>query len=193
MSDNASKEAQLAEAWSGTVTPYSQIKDSMFVTPDDLGQYDFLIKALVPKIGDNGLYCVEGEFTIEEPKGFSAYRRTLWIGSKKDPMAKLPETRLNSPGLRFLKNIAKVNNLPTNDQSDAALCAAITGRGFGCRIEKGNEYTAKDGTKKFGTDFGRNVTPKGMIPAKLDRATAATPMGTNGAAPDLAGASFGGE
>ncbi len=181
------KAAALAEAFSGTVTPYSQIKENAGIGAEDTGQYDWVVGKLEPKVGDNGLYCIEGEFPVQAPAGFAfPYRRTLWIGTKKDPFAKLPETRLNSPGLRFLKNIAKVNNIPTHDQSDAALCAALRGRGFGCRIEA-NTYTGKDGKEKKGTDFGRNVTPIGMIPARLDKQTAtlsapAAAASTNGGA-----------
>ena len=178
----------LLDAWNQT-TPYSQIKDSLGITADDAGQFDFVVKSLTPTESkpsansDGGIYCIEGEFGVLAPAGFTfPYRRTLYIGTKKDKMAQLPETRLNSPGLRFLRNIAKANHLPTNDQSDAQLCTSLMGKAFGCRIEA-RPYT-QNGVEKKGTDFGRNVTPAGMIPAKLDSvgAAATAPAGTNGSA-----------
>jgi len=183
---NEANQAALAEAWSGTVTPYSQIKDSLGL---EGGQYDFLVGKLEPTLDKNGLYCIAGEFPVLAPTGFQQpYKRTLYVGTHKDKLAKLPETRLNSPGLRFLKNIAKANDLPTNDQSDAALCAQITGRAFGCRVEE-TEYES-NGVKKKGSDFGRNVTPAGAIPAKLDK-VAAAPMSNGHDTGAAAGAEFG--
>lgn len=193
-----SNDEKLAEAWSGTVSPYSQIKDSLGITADDAGQFDFVVGSLKPETGENnGLYCIVGEFPVTAPSGFAfPYKRTLWIGSKKDKMAEQPSTRLNSPGLRFLRAIAKANNVPTNDQSDAALCAAITGRAFGCRIEattyEGRNIDPTTGKLevKKGTEFGRNVTPAGLIPAKLDKQKVATPL-SNGSIP--AGTQFASE
>lgn len=188
---NEQDQAALAEAWSGTVTPYSQIRDTLGL---EGGQYDFLVGKLEPQFDKNGLYCIAGEFPVTAPTGFQhPYKRTLYVGTKKDPQAKLPETRLNSPGLRFLKNIAKANNIPTNDQSDAALCASINGRAFGCRVEE-TTYKDANGQDKKGSDFGRNVTPAGMIPARLDKQpvqSAAPAAQANGA--DLSGAAFGSE
>jgi len=186
-------QAALAEAWSGTVTPYSQIKDQLGL---DVGQYDFIVGKLEPQLDKNGLYCIVGEFPVTNPTGFLyPYKRTLYVGTHKDPMAKLPDTRLNNSALRFLKNIAKANNVPTNDQSDAALCTSILGRAFGCPIVESKPYKDAHGNdKKGGTEFGRNVTPAGMIPARVY----ATPVangaaGTPTAAPALTGASFGTE
>lgn len=184
---NEQNQAALAEAWSGTVTPYSQIKDQLGL---EGGQYDFLVGKLEPQLDKNGLYVIAGEFPVLAPAGFQhPYKRVLYVGTKKDNLARLPDTRLNSPGLRFLKNIAKVNELPTNDQSDAALCASINGKPFGCRIEE-TTYKDANGNEKKGSDFGNNVTKVGLIPAKLDR----TPLAAVAAAPAAAaGASFGTE
>ncbi len=178
--------AALAQAWN-TVTPYSQINTDSFV-PEN-GQYDFRVVELKPETAPNGLYAITGEYE-GSTEGLAAplkYTRTLYVGTKKDPMAALPETRLNSPALRFFKKIAQVNKVATNDQSDAALCKAITGKFFGCRIEQ-NEFASKTKTDENGrpamlkgSEFGRNVTRKGEIPAKLDR-VAATPKVANGQA-----------
>ena len=173
--------AALAQAWSGTTTPYSQIKEGFTM---ESGQYDFVVGKLTPDFDKSGMYCIVGEFPITSPAGFAQpYKRTLYVGTKKDPKAQLPDTRLVSPGLRFLRAIATANRVPTNDQSDAALCAAITNRAFGCRIEE-TKYV-QNGVEKTGSDFGRNVTPSGLIPARLDKspasASTAKPM-TNGAA-----------
>jgi hypothetical protein len=171
--------AALAQAWN-TVTPYSQINTDSFVP--EPGQYDLKVVELKPETAPNGLYAITGEYE-GSTEGLGAplkYTRTLYVGTKKDPMAALPETRLNSPALRFFKKIAQVNKVATNDQSDAALCKAITGKFFGCRIEA-TEYTGRDGQQKKGSEFGRNVTAKGQIPAKLDRVSA-TPKAANGQA-----------
>lgn len=186
------QQAALQQAWNGTVTPYSQIQDGGGIT--ETGQYDFLVGKLEPTIAANGMYAIVGEFPVQAPTGFNfPFRRTLYIGTQKDKLAALPETRLNSPGLRFLKNIAKANNIPTNDQSDAALCQAIVGRAFGNRVVTGKPYTGKDGKQRTGLEFGRNVTPAGLIPAKVDNeqavsAPASEAAHTNGGA--VAGAAF---
>jgi len=161
----------ILEAWN-TTRPYSQMKD--FTGPTK-GQYDFVVSRLEPTSDRNGLYCIVGEFAIQAPAGFQfPFKRTLYVGTHKDKLADLPETCLQSPGLNFLRKIAKVNHIPTNDQPDAQLCQALIGRAFGCRLEEGKPYTAKDGTTRVGLEFGRNVTPAGTIPARLDE-VAATP------------------
>lgn len=178
------KAAALAEAFSGTVTPYSQIRTTLM---PEAGQRDLMVGKLTPNFDKNGLYVIEGEYPIiaPDPNPQFPYKRTLYIGTKKDPQAKLPDTRKNSPGLRFLKAIAEVNELPSGDMSDAALCASITGKSFGCRIEE-TEYTDNQGNKKKGSDFGRNVTKVGVIPARLDRQPASGAVGGNGAAAPVA-------
>lgn len=184
----------LQQAWSGTVTPYSQIKAGGGI--DEPGQYDFVVGALTPIIAENGMYAIEGEFPVKNPQGFQfPFRRTLYVGTKKDPMAALPETRLKSPALRFLRTIAEVNKVSTNDQSDEALCTAIKDRAFGCAIVPGKPYTAKDGTVKTGLEFGRNVTPEGRIPARVHSQPLVTTALPNGHATPTAApiATFGTE
>jgi hypothetical protein len=188
----------LNEAWSGTVTPYGQIKDNPF--DPEVGWHDFIVSSLTPGTDKNGLYVINGEFKITAPaseaQGPAAnFKRTLYVGSKKDPMAALPETRLNSPSLRFLKNIAKANHLPTNDQSDAKLCAGILAKPFSCRIEE-RKYKDALGQDRTARDFGRNVVPVGTIPARLDRdgtgsLAAFTPPGNGSTLPE--GTSFASE
>jgi len=170
MEGNRMHDAALNAAWN-QVTPYSQIKTDGF-NPEP-GQFDLTVKTLSPLTAENGMYAIKGEFTIDAPttSHVKTYTRTLYVGTKKDNMAQLPETRLNSPGLRFLKAVAAANKVSTNDQSDAALCKAITGKKFGCRIEE-TSYTDRNGNEKKGSDFGRNVTPVGTVPARLDREAA---------------------
>ncbi len=171
----AEQAAALAEAWSGTVTPYSQVRDTF---GPEVGQYDWLVKSLTPKVDDDGCYYIEGEFSIALPaelRTTPAWRRSLYVGTKRqskdgrapDPMAKLPETRLNSPGIRFLKLIAKASGTPINDQADSTLCGALIGKGFGCPVVEGKPYKDKaTGEEKAGgVEFGRNVTPAGTVPA----------------------------
>lgn len=157
----AEQAAELNEAWAGTVTPWDQIRTEFGL---EAGQYDFRVKALTPAIANNGLYVINGEFEVAAPAGFPVCKRTLYIGSKKDPMAKDPQTRLNSPGLRFLLQIAKANKLATNPQTDAQLCATLIGTGFGNHLVK-REYQANDGTTRKTSEFGNNVTPIGIVPA----------------------------
>jgi hypothetical protein len=205
MSLDAQAQASLAEAWQNTPTPYSQIKTSL--NPEK-GQYDFTVGKLEPSLDKSGMYCIVGEFPITAPASAAAgpgatYKRTLYVGTKKDKLASQPETRLNSPGLRFLKQIAVAAQVPVIDQSDAALCTSITGKAFGCRIEE-TSYADPKGTidsttgavrQVKGSDFGRNVTPAGIIPARLDReaagvsAVAQPPVG-NGATSDVPEGAF---
>src|SRR5262249_37937214 len=145
-------------------------------------QHDFIVVALTPGKDKAGTkYVINGEFKITAPAAdasgpASTFRRTLYIGTNADPMAALPETRQNSPSLRFLRGIAKVNHLPTNNQPDERLCASILGKAFSCRIDA-RPYTGRDGSARTSMDFGRNVTAVGVIPAKLDREIA-TPAAT---------------
>ena len=147
----AEKAAALNEAWAGTVTPYDQISTDFGL---EGGQYDFNVKSLTPAIHDNGLYVINGEFDVIAPVGFPMYKRVLFIGSKKDPLAKDPQTRLNSPGLRFLKKIGNVTKVSMNAQTDAQLCAALVGKGFGNHIEE-SSYVKKDGSQGKGSDSER--------------------------------------
>ena len=157
----AEQAAALNEAWANTVTPWDQIQTEFGL---EGGQYDFIVKALTPGIHPKGYYVINGEFDVAAPVGFPTYKRALFVGTKKDFLARDPQTRLNSPGLRFLLKIAKANNLSTNPQPDAALCASLIGKGFGNHIEE-TKYTKDDGTEAKGSDFGRNVTPIGVVPA----------------------------
>ena len=190
MSDTQSPEqnAALAAAFN-TVTPYDQIRvGSAF----EKGQFDFTVATLVPSTDKSGLYVITIGLAANAPASIAnlpnkgnVFTRTLYIGTHKDKLAELPDTRLNSPGLRFLKQIAEANKLPTNAQSDAQMCAQLLGRQFGVALVDGKPYqdpkdpTNPDGTKKMkpgGLEFGRTVTPAGLIPAKLEReaATATT-------------------
>lgn len=187
--------AKLQQAFAGQVTPYDEITN---LPQWGGGQYDWLVNKLEAGLSDKGLYVIHGEFTATAPAGFGTpFKRTLYIGSNKDPLAELPDTRKNNSTLRFLKNIAKVNSLPTNNMSDQAMCTSILGKAFGCRLEE-RKYKNAAGEERTGTDFGRNVTPAGMLPAKLDKPQvtegAATANGhANGAAALPAGVGFGTE
>lgn len=183
--------AALAAAFN-TVTPYDQIRtDSAF----ELGQYDFSVASLTPGTDKNGLYTATIELATLAPASIAAlpgkagvFKRTLYLGTHKDKMAELPETRLNSPGYRFLVAIAKANNLPVSAQSDAQMFAQLQGKRFGCALIEGKPYE-KDGVKKAGgLEFGKTVTPIGVIPAKLAREAAASAAAPAQAAP--VGANF---
>jgi hypothetical protein len=194
--------AALAAAFTQTVTPYDQIRvGSAF----EKGQYDFSVVQIVPGVNKDGLYTLTITLRALAPAAIAnlpgkaaEFQRTLFVGTHKDKMAELPDTRLNNSALRFLKQIAEANKLPLNAQTDQQLCAALLGKQFGAALVEGKPYQDKttplnpDGTKNMkpgGLEFGRTVTPVGVIPAKLEReASAATSTATATAAP--VGASF---
>lgn len=180
---SAEDSAALAAAFNNT-TPFDQIRTNL--NPEN-GQYDITIMKLEPALDQNKLYIINGEYQIAALGApttgpATTYRRTMYVGTKKDKLAQQPDTRLNSPGLRFFTAIMEANGMPKQAQTDAAMCQSLLGKRFGCRIAE-TKYT-KDGQEKTGSDFGRNVTPVGKIPAKLDReaATVATAAPTAAAA-----------
>lgn len=158
----AEQAAALAEVWSGTVVPLSQISTAVGL---EAGQYDFVVKSLTPQIAKNGMYAILGEFEVVNPSGFPKFVRTLYIGTGKDNLARDPQTMLNCPSIKFLKRIAQANNLQVSDATLASLCTSLIGKTFGNHVEAGDDYI-KDGVKKKGgSDFGQNVTPIGVVPA----------------------------
>jgi hypothetical protein len=170
---SAQEQDQLQAAWSGTATPYSQIKESLAPDP---GQYNFVFEELKPTMAKTkaGVKCyaieVKVKFTgppeVAQGPG-STYTRTMYVGGVKDPLAAQPDTRINNATLRWLKMAAKAAQVPCAvDQTDAALCASLLGKQISCRIDA-HEYE-DNGTKKTGYDFGRNPVPVGAVPAKLD-------------------------
>lgn len=196
MSDQAANQAALDEFWKSTA-PMSQVRENL--NPPN-GQYDLLVSKLNPKEDDNGLVYLESEFTITAPASIAnakvgnTFRPRLYIGSKKDPKAKLPETLLNAPGLSLLKGIARVTQVPCGDQAIGALCAALLNKGFSNRIESKKSKDKVTGEEKEYCNFGRNPSPLGVIPAKLDSEGAAVPTtAQNGNAAAIAGAAFGAE
>lgn len=166
MSNEANNEQALADFWQSTA-PMSQVRENL--NPPN-GQYDLIVTKLEPKLDDNGLVYIESEFTITAPASIAnakvgnTFRPRLYIGTTADKLAKLPETRLNSSGFRTLKGIARVTQVPCNDQPVAQLCAAVLNKAFSNRIE--TSKSKKDG-KEY-CNFGRNPTPLGTVTAKLD-------------------------
>jgi hypothetical protein len=188
--DQQANQAALAEFWNSTA-PMSQVRENL--NPPN-GQYDLLVTKLEPKMDDNGLVYIESEFTITGPESIASakvgntFRPRLYVGSKKDPQAKLPETRLNAPAFSTLKGIARVTQVPCGDQSIAALCAAVLNKGFSNRIESKKTKDKLTGEDREYCNFGRNPTPLGVITAKLDsEAAAVAPVAQNGAAKALEG------
>ena len=181
--------AALQEFWQSTA-PMSQVRENL--NPPN-GQYDLTCVKLDPAIDDNGLVYIQGEFKITAPASIanakfgSDFRRRFYIGTNEDKLAQKPETRLNSRGFGVLKSIARVSQVPTNDQPVATLCSGLLGKPFSSRIE--TTKSKKDG-KEY-CDFGRTFSPIGVVPAKLDTEAAAAPVASaaapNGAA---AGATF---
>ena len=123
MSTEANQSA-LADFWQSTV-PLSQVRESL--NPPN-GDYDLVVTKLEPMLDDNGLVFINSEFTITAPASIAnakvgnTFRPRLYVGTKKDPLAKLPETRINAPGLAVLKGIGRVTQVPCNDQPVALLC-----------------------------------------------------------------------
>jgi len=191
--------AALAAAFN-TVTPFSQIRTE---SPFEKGQYDFAVAAITPGTGKNGLYALTVELKTLAPSTIAVlpgkagvFKRTLYVGTHKDKMAELPDTRLQSSAYRFLKSIAEANKLAAGDQSDAQFVASLQGKTFGVALVQGNDYEHKteknpDGTAKKvkgGLEFGRTITPQGVIPAKLEREASAATAAPAAAAP--VGATF---
>lgn len=187
------QQAKLNSAFSGVVTPYSQVRETL--SPDP-GTYVMLFRGFKPDIAENGMYVIEvdvkflapQEAVSDTPAGGA--KRTLYIGTRKDPMAEHPETRLNSPGLRWLKLAAKACDVPVNDQTDGALCAALLNKQITCRIDETTyDKKADDGTvtKAKGWDFGRTPMKVGSMPAKLDKSTTVGAQVATAAATPAAG------
>lgn len=191
-------QAALQAFWNSTA-PLSQVRENL--NPPN-GQYDLVTTKLEPamfEITDKKdgrkveVVGIQGEFTITAPASIAnakvgnVFKRRFYIGTTEDAEAKLPETRLNSSGFSTLKSIGRASQVPTNDQQIAALAANLLGKGFSARIE--TTKSKKDG-KEY-CDFGRNFSPLGVLPAKLDSegasATAAPAPVANGAAAVPAG------
>jgi hypothetical protein len=189
-------QAALSDFWQSTA-PMSQVRENL--NPPN-GQYDLVVTKLEPQLDDNGLVFIASEFTITAPASIAnakvgnTFRPRLYVGSKKDPLAKLPETRINAPGLSVLKGIARVTQTPCNDQAVASLCTALIGKAASNRIETKKVKNKDTGEEKEYCNLGRNWTPVGVVPAKLDT-EGATPVAvapvqqSNGA--DVSGATFG--
>ena len=181
--DTSSIDPKLRARFESTTTPYDQVKMSNFV--DSPGQYDWVVKALNPITAPNGMYACEAEVEATAPAeaAGATFRRTLYIGTGKDLMADLPDTVLNSSTIRFLKGIAKVNNIPVVAQNDKKFWGALIGKSFGCALVKGKPYIGRDGNQRTGLEFGRNVTAKGALKARLfTDETTPTPAVANGQA-----------
>lgn len=195
MSNEANNEQALADFWQSTA-PMSQVRENL--NPPN-GQYDLIVTKLEPKLDDNGLVYIDSEFTITAPASIAnakvgnTFRPRLYIGTKDDALAKLPETRLNSSGFRVLKGIARVTQVPCNDQPVAQLCAGVLNKAFSNRIE--TVKSKKDG-KEY-CNFGRNPTPIGVLPAKLDSEGAAVataaPLANGADTASVSGATFASE
>src|SRR5207244_2027361 len=198
MSTEANQSA-LADFWQSTV-PLSQVRESL--NPPN-GKYDLVVTKLEPMLDDNGLVFINSEFTITAPaevanaKVGNTFRPRLYVGTRKDPLAKLPETRINAPGLAVLKGIGRVTQVPCNDQPVALLCTSLLGTAFHNRIETRKVKNKDTGEQREYCNFGRNPTPLGIVPAKLDTeaavpaSAAALPNGP--AAEPVSGATFGNE
>lgn len=189
-------QAALSDFWQSTA-PMSQVRENL--NPPN-GQYDLVVTKLEPQLDDNGLVYINSEFTITAPASIAnakvgnTFRPRLYIGSKKDPLAKLPETRINAPGLSFLKGVARVAQVPCNDQPVAQLCAALLGKPFSNRIETKAVKNKETGETKEYCNFGRNPTPVGVVPAKLDSegaaASATMPAAAANGSAEVLGATF---
>lgn len=196
----AEEQAQLAEFYN-SAAPMSQVRESL--TPPN-GQYDLAVTKVEPCFVDSTdehnnpikLVGLQMELKITAPAEIasmpvgSTYRERFIIGTKKDPLAKLPETRLQSMNLGRLKTILRICQCPTGDMPVAQIAASLLGKAFSNRIE--TSKSKKDG-KEY-TNLGRNPSPLGILPAKLDSVAASAvvtaPLANGAAAP---AATFGAE
>lgn len=199
MSNNPQQgQAALSDFWNSTL-PMSQVRESL--APPN-GWYNHTILKLEPGMGDDGVVYIQGSFkshASETPGQVPIdYQQRFYVGTQKDPQAKQPETRLNSIGLSQLKGIARVCDVPTQDQPTAQLCASLVGKQFTNRIEE-RKYKDKQGNEKSAINFGRNPVKLGLVPARLDGTPLGASVGTNGsiapapASAEVAGATFGSE
>lgn len=192
MAEETQNDAGLMTAWN-TPVPYDQIRTG---SAFEKGQYDWKVEQLTPGKDKNGLFTITVETRALAPASIanlpgkaSLFTRTLYVGNHKDKMAEQPDTALNNGADRFLKAIAEALKLPCNGQSRQQMCQQLLGKQFGCRIDEGKPYKDAQGKEKpGGLEFGRNITPVGVIPAKLDREGAAMSAVTAAAAP--AGSTF---
>lgn len=188
----------LSEFLDSTV-PLSQVRENM--NPAN-GTYNVAVLKLDAKLDDEGRVYVQGEFNIhaKDTPGTQPqqYQQRFFIGTDKDPLAKLPETRLNSRGFGELKGFARVCDQPTNDQPVKALIANLIGKQFTHRIEE-RTYKDKQGNQKTAVGFGRTPVKLGSIPARLDGAPGGAAINGAAGAPTVApsatvaGATFGNE
>ena len=191
-------QAALSDFWQ-SVAPMDQVRENL--NPPN-GDYDLVVTKLEPQLDDNGLVFINSEFTITAPatianaKVGNTFRPRLYVGTKKDPLAKQPDTRINSPGLAVLKGIARVTQTPCNAQAVAQLCTSLLGKAFHNRIETKKVKNKETNEEKEYCNFGRNPTPLGVVPAKLD-SESAVPVATaplaNGADAAVSGAQFASE
>lgn len=186
------QQAALAEFWNSTA-PMSQVRERSGL-PN--GWFDFFVTKLDPKLDDNGLIYIERQLTVTAPVETKDRRHTdrLYIGTHKDPQAKLPETRLNSSGYSTLKTMGRVTDVPCGDDiPNAQLCGSLLNKSFTGRIE--TQKDKKDPTKEY-TNLVRTVK-LGAVPARIDGSAVEAGTSANGAAapvsPEVAGATFGTE
>lgn len=187
----------LLDAHHNVETPFDQVKTD-FSIPN--GWYNHTMLSLTEMLDDNGQYYIAAEMkshakdTVgEEPIDYGC---RFYVGSNKkgDPLALKPETRLKSFGLGRLKAIAKACDVPTNNQSNAAICKALVGKSWTQRIDTA-PYTEADmaaGKKRPFAELGRNAVKLGLVPARLDGTTGAAqpaPIANNGDAAAAAAAS----
>jgi hypothetical protein len=171
MSTDGTIAAELNAAWSGVVTPFSQVRTN--ANPDN-GVYDLFITKIEPRTEPKkGRYVIQVGLKILAPaevasSPLNTFNPTFFIGTEEDLFATQPETRKKSMGYSGLKKIAAACGVPANDQTDAALCAALLNKSFTCRIETKGEYC----------NLGRNPVKLGAIPAKLDAVQASALNGS---------------
>lgn len=176
------EQAALQEAWANTVTPMDQVKTS---TDPLSGWYDHTFLKFTPGFHKNGLYHIIATIRshAKDTPGELPFERDwlFFIGSHKnnDPRAELPETRIKSFGYSRLKAIAEKCDVPTNPQPDAKLCASLVGKSWTQRIELDVLSDAdKAAGKRAFPELGRNPVKLGLVPARIDGASAAAANGT---------------
>lgn len=148
----------------------------------DDGYYDVALVKATPAFDKGGVACVKGEFDVLAPESAKGRKHfeNFRFGNEDDPKADLPETQLESMGMKLARSICEVTETPANNRLFATLFGDLLNKPFTARIDaKPNKKTGEKYTNI------RRVMPLHKVPARIDgqAIAAAATTGTNGSTP----------